>query len=138
MEDDTRRFKIMLFVGMLFLVSAYCSCQEMKYAIWGKTAEATITSTRPMVVSEGRRTRRVLMVQYQFTEANGTERRDSTTRALDWQPPADGKLIIDYLAGVEGRSRPHGKWNYIAVAFFLIMLSAMVFFVVKTFRSAYT
>lgn len=134
MEDDTRRFKIMLFVGMLFLVSTYCSCQEMKYAIWGKTAEATISRTQRMQM---RRTGTVLVVYYEFTEQGGAQRTDSMTRSLDWQPPADGKLVIDYLAGAEGKSRPHGEWNYIAVAFFLVMLGALTIFVVKTFRSAY-
>jgi hypothetical protein len=134
MEDETRRFKIMVFVGLLFVLSAYSSCQEIKYSIWGKTAEATISSTQRMRM---RRTRTVLVVRYEFTEESGAQRTDSMAQPLDWQPPADGKLSIDYLAGAKGESRLHGEWNFIAVSFFLVMLGTMVFFVVKTFRSAY-
>ena len=127
-----------LIIGALFVVSGFVSCTEIKYAIWGRTSEATILRTFKFTQYRGRPWPSVpkLGVEYEFREADGTVRKESVSRARDWPIPADKKITIDYLPGVWRASRLSGEWNYIAVTFFAISFGVLAFFVVRTWRAA--
>ena len=44
-DDEIRKFKMILVAGVAFLFSAYFSWQELKFALWGESAEARVTRT---------------------------------------------------------------------------------------------
>ena len=48
-RDDLRSVKLAALGGMLFLMSAYFSFAELKFLIWGRTAEAQVTDVRDEV-----------------------------------------------------------------------------------------
>ncbi len=133
MEGETRRFKLIVLVGLMFLVSAWASCQEMKYAIWGRTAEAQVYSAEKVSVSSGRRVKNTVAVRYRWSDADDGEREDVQNLDLSWQRPADDVIRIEYLPGVKA-SRMAGERNWVAITIFLVVSGVMVFVVVKTWR----
>ncbi len=137
LDKETVKLNVLVFVALAFLISAYASCRDIKYELWGVTTEATITRTRKKITTRGRRVVHVLVVDYRFVEEDGTERNDDMSRELDWQAPSGNKLQIDYLPGAEGESRRHGKRNYIALVFFFGTLTAGVVFTGRLWRRAY-
>lgn len=140
MDDwtDRAKLRIGLVVVVVVLTSAYLSCVEVKYAIWGKTADAEITRTFEFTeyhrhgLSEEK-----LAVQYHFREQDGTDRKEVMNRSANWQVPADNRLRIQYLPGEGGAARPAGERSYVALGIFLVSLSVLGFFTVKTWREAY-
>ena len=65
-------------------------------------ADAEVTRSQEKT-SVGRRGRsvRVLRVEYDFTEANGTRRSERDDLPVDWSLPADGNITVQYLPGAE-------------------------------------
>lgn len=127
----------MLFSGILFLMSAYASCIELKYLIWGEHTEATIVRAQKLTTSSGRRSVKVMGVTYEFAEKDGTSRKDKMNMSLDWTPPADERLQIEYLPKTPGESRIPGERKYIFVIIFFGSLCVMGFFLVRVLRQAY-
>lgn len=134
-EDEIQRFKSILIAGVVMLVAAYFSWQELKYRVWGKTAQATITRTFEAERS-GRRGRRrtVQVVEYTYSEEGGTPRTAQKDYSLgaDLPPP---QFQVDYLPG-EGVSRVMGDSNWIAVAGFFGGLAWLGYSVFSLAREA--
>ncbi|HRX84801.1 MAG TPA: DUF3592 domain-containing protein [Phycisphaerae bacterium] len=135
--DETRRFKLWVLVGVLFLLSGYASCVETKYLIWGKTTNAEVIDARKTVSNSGRRIVDVLEVRYTFKEEDGTVRKESFTQSLNKPAPSGGALPIEYIPGAPGKSRMQGKRNYLFVVIFAIMSGALIVLTVKIMRQAY-
>ena len=135
-DIETRRFKYLFVTALVFAGSAFASCREIKYVIWGRTAAAEITRVRKASVYSRFGSKQVRAVRYRWTDEDDGQREDVVNRSLDWRQPADGILRIQYLPSVR-ESRLQGERNYIAPTIFVAITGLMLFFVVKTWRAAY-
>lgn len=125
-DEELAKFKSILFSAVVFLISAYFSFGELKFAVWGKTAEAKISRTHE-TKSAGRRSRPMIQIEYQFTEADGTGRSERADVAIDWPVPTTGVMTVQYLPGVADSSRPLGQSKMMAVYIFLASLAGLGF-----------
>ncbi|MBY0455877.1 MAG: hypothetical protein K2V38_00920 [Gemmataceae bacterium] len=121
-QDDTWKFKCMLVVGVLFLISCFMCYDELVYLVSGQEAVATVAKDYDSRATRGR-TRRT--VEYSWTEPDGTARRDMFSPGDSWAPAADGKLPIRYTPGDTGRSRPVGRVPWAWVGVFLASVAAI-------------
>jgi hypothetical protein len=99
-SDDLRQIKLLLFVGIVFLFSAYYSWREFKYLTFGKTADAQVTSAE-IVEHRGRRGSRYekLAVQFTFTDAAGASQSGRQELDPDAEVRAGDVVGIQYIAG---------------------------------------
>jgi hypothetical protein len=120
MDDETKRFKVMLFVGVLLLVSAFFSWREMKYAVFGKRADAKLVRVYETTEYARRgRTRQRTMVEYQFTDSSGQTRKESDKLSDSATPPSGATVPVQYLAGSPGSSRlPENAQRIWMIVFF--------------------
>ena len=135
-EDELQRFKFALIAFVAVVVSGYISWGELKYKLWGKSADATVTEAREEE-RRGRRGRRyhVLVVDYTFTEADGTRRseRDEVSSGTEVSSPT---TTIEYLPGVANSSRLAGQEKVFAIIIFVGSLAWMGFSIYSIAREA--
>lgn len=117
-DDEVGKFKHLMVAGVVFLVSGYIAFSELRYAIWSKTAEATVTKTHE-TASTGRRRTPLLAVYYSFSEADGTGRSERDDVPVDFPVDPNGKIQVQYLPGVTDSSRLVGHSGMGAVYLFL-------------------
>ncbi|MEA2735560.1 MAG: hypothetical protein QOE14_2011 [Humisphaera sp.] len=130
-DDEARRVKWMLAIGLLFLVSAFFSWREFKYALAGTKTNAEIVRVyETREIARRGRTREKLAIEYQFTDANGVKRKESDTISIDSPPPRGKTVAVQYL-GSPGSSRLVGNGNSIWV---IIFFGALAFFGFKFFQ----
>ena len=53
-KDEMDKFKFILFVGAVFLVSMFQSCKELKYTVFGESAQGRVTQTNAVEKIRGR------------------------------------------------------------------------------------
>lgn len=120
MDDEVARFKWLLIGVFAFLISGYYSYSEWKFAIWGRTAEATVTRTYETTESGRRfRKRHYTVVEYQFPEADGTTRSERDKVSAGVVVPGSGRIFVQYLPGVADSSRLAGQTSWISVCVFV-------------------
>jgi hypothetical protein len=114
-DEELAKFKWILIAAIAFLVSSYFSYRELKYAVWGATAEATVTRAAE-TTEMGRRGRRrpMLVVEYTFSDGSTGQRSERDRVPIDWPVP-EGTVTVQYLPGVAGASRLAGHSNKFAV-----------------------
>jgi hypothetical protein len=118
-----------LFAGLkLFLLGACLSGAECSYALNGRNATATVTRVVPTTTRWGGSR---LTVEYEFTEPDGTRRRDNDEVATGWAKPPNGKVEVRYTPGSSGLSRfaGHVAWLGLGI-FFSAILVVIVLFVI--------
>jgi hypothetical protein len=136
-DQELARFKWIFFAGMTFLVSAYWSFGELKFAIRGKTAEAKITGTHKSAgMRRYGRSNPMLAVEYQFTEVDGTPRSERDDVPAGWPLPPSGNATVQYLPGVSDSSRLLGHSQKTAVYVFLGCTGWLGFSCFKLWREA--
>ena len=118
-EQETKNFKFALIAVLVFAISAFYSCEEVKYSTGGKLADGTVDNVSESI---GRRGRPVRQVHYHYRDEEGDLRKAVTPVARDWQPPADGKVAVQYL---EDSSRLVGQRNMGALVMFFASLVAL-------------
>lgn len=134
-EDEIQRFKSILIAAGLMLVAAYFSWQELKFRVWGKTAEATVVRTFEATRSSRRGGRRtVQVVEYRFFEDASTPRTVQVDYGLNEDLP-EQRFQVEYLPG-EGVSRMAGQSNWIAIAGFFGGLAWLGYSVYRLAREA--
>ena len=134
-NGDIWRFRLLLFIALIFLVSCYLSGEEFRYLTRGRTAEATIT--RVYKTTRGLRDpERVWVAEYEFTDQDGLHRKDDTEVPNAWDAPEGGKLPIEYLPGKLGATRPAGAHAYFALIIVALCFGAGTFIIVKWWREA--
>ncbi len=115
--------------ALLFFGSAYFAYGELKYIIWGRTAEATIYGRQRYKYQDKDHPDGPDIIQwdifFQWEDADDGLRRDRIALAPFVEPPADYKVQIDYVPG-EFNSRPAGQRSYVAIVFVLMSLTAIV------------
>src|SRR3954471_1230875 len=119
-EQETWKLKVMLFVIVVFIVSAFVSCSELKYATSGKKTEAVIDRVSDVISRRGSRGR---MVVYHFHDERGQLRKSSDTVSRDSVGLHDEKIDVEYL---EDTSRVAGHRNMVAVVIFFGCLAALL------------
>lgn len=135
-EDELRQFKRIMIAVVCFLISAYFSYQELKYAVWGTMAEATVTRTFE-TADMGRRGRRQprLAVEYTFTDVRTGPRSERDDVSIDWSVP-QGTVDVQYLPGVPDSSRLKGNSSQIAVWIFFACLAWLGYSGYQLYREA--
>ena len=121
-DNHVWRFKYALIFGILFLVSAYQSWQELVYLVRGRTARANATENYTQ--SSGRfmqNKHRVL--EYSFSEEGGLARRGADTFSIE--EPVPGQVLVQYTPGTNGRSRLQGHVGWVWIAFFSISIAGL-------------
>lgn len=132
-DEEFQKFKWILFAGVAFVVSAFVSWKELRFAVWSATAEATVTGT--FEVRGGRRSSPKTAVEYTFTDEVGTQRSERDDIPISWPAPLD-VVIVQYFPGVEDSSRIKGNSNPVAVVFFVCCSGWLGFSLFKLYREA--
>lgn len=134
-NSEALRFKGMLVAGVLFLFSAYFSYQELRYAIWGQSAEARITSISPYRSTRGLRRRTRQAVRYSFVDEQGQTRDERDDVRSTWQPSGE-TVTVAYIPGVADASRLASNTRWYAVWLFLICVAWLAYQFVAVIREA--
>jgi hypothetical protein len=137
--DWSSRLKLRLFLTgiVLFLISGFYSCQELKYSLGGKKAIARITRIREYAGDSGDSTNQKTTVEFEFTDNAGLTRqgKDTFNGRVD---AAEGDPIeVQYRAGTDGDSRVAGHANTNAVYLFMICLLVVAAVSYPFFRQVY-
>jgi hypothetical protein len=108
----------------LFGIACFISYEEAIYLIRGNSTQAKITDVsfetpRYFGIPTGER----LLVDYEFTEADGTHRTGRDFRSKDWEIPDNRTVAIRFTSGVNGTSRFAGHVNWFGLGFFVISLT---------------
>lgn len=139
-DEETKKFKLIAGLGAAFVVSMVVSCQELKYTMWGKAAEAKVLKMEEVVVRVGRRGREEPRMRIHFTydDAGATVKMiDSYPIHLDYSnAQATGKLPIQYLSGDKYSARMAGTGKVIGVVAFFVFLGLFVLTLIKYSRDA--
>lgn len=110
MNHELAKFQLLLLGLVLFIVSTFMSCNEMRYAMWGTSVD-TMTFSKQEVSTGRRRLSRKLLVKYTFDDA-GKVRKEEDEVPLDLPFPAANMIAVEYIPGSES-SRVlghHQKW----------------------------
>ena len=109
-EAETAKFKVMLVVAIVFLISAFLAWREMKYIMFAEEADAKIVRVYQFDdVGRRGRVREKLAIEYQFKDAEtGTVRTETDTFPITVTPPKGPTVKVEYLKGAEGSSRVTG------------------------------
>lgn len=130
-SKETLQLRLMLIVGVLFIVSAFTSCQEIRYTAFGRTADAAIVKTQTV---RNRRSSNLLLT-YSFADLDGVKRTEEDDVALDFQPGEDDEgnsiVSIQFIPGSPGASRIPGGGRWIIIGIFVIMLTALTVIAVR-------
>jgi hypothetical protein len=130
-SKETLQLRLMLIVGVLFIVSAFTSCQEIRYTTFGRTTAASIVKTQTVT---NRRSRNLLLT-YSFADLDGTKRTEEDDVSLDFQPIQDDEgrniVSIQFIPGSPGASRIPGGGRWIIIGIFVIMLTALSIIAVR-------
>jgi uncharacterized membrane protein YtjA (UPF0391 family) len=130
-ESELRRAKWLLLGIVIFLVSGCISYRELLYYVTGHNAQGQITKTYESVRRSRGRETISRVVEYSFSEPDGTQRSGSDDLARDWPIPVDGKVMIRYTPGSDGSSRISGHVNWVGPILFAISLVLVIVFLVK-------
>ena len=135
-DDEVKNAKFMLFAFVAFLFSGYYSYVEMKYAIWGSDADATIVSIKETSVMRRRGRREPkLSVEYSFSDSEGQTHTAKENVPIDWEPAGE-TVPIEFIQGAEVRSRIAGQTSLFMVWVFLACLLWLGFSLFKLIKEA--
>ena len=123
-----RSLRLLIFGGSIFAISGYFSYVEAVYLVQGASARAAVTKVSEVTVRNRSSTSKRWQVEYVFAEPNGAQRSGSDTQHIDWKRPSDGKLLVQYTPGVDGRCRIDGKVNWVPLGLFGGCLAVLAFF----------
>ena len=133
-DEELGKLKWLLVAVFAFLFSAYFSYQELKFAVAGVTADATVTNT--FEVRGGRRSSPKLAVEYTFTDEDGAHHSERDDVSIGSSISENDTISVQYLPGAEDSSRIEGNSNSFAVAIFLGCLIWLGFSFFKLYREA--
>jgi hypothetical protein len=134
LEHETARLKWLLIGLLVFVVSAFFSWRELKYAAVGKAVDAKLLRVYESTESGRRgRTTQKLAVEYWFADG-GADRKETDTLSIDATPPAGPAVAVQYLAGTPGSSRLAGNGQRVWVLVFFASLAFVGFKVFQVVR----
>jgi hypothetical protein len=133
-EEELKKFKWLLVAVITFLISTYYSWQELKFLVWGQTAQATVTNTFE-TSSGGRRSKPLLAVEYTFTDSATGPRSERDDVPIDWPVP-ESSVTVQYLPGVADSSRLNGRSSRSAILIFLACVGWLGYQGFKLYKEA--
>ena len=116
-EEELKKFKWLLLAVVVFFIATYYSWQELKFVVWGQTAQASVTNTFETSTG-GRRNRRLLAVEYTFTDSATGPRSERDDVPINWPVPAS-TVTVQYLPGIADSSRLNGHSRHSAIMILL-------------------
>jgi hypothetical protein len=120
MDDEMRRLKWLLLAGLILIVSAFFSWRELKYAVLGSTVDARLVRTYETTEGGRRgRSREKIAVEYEFTDKDGTVRKETDTISTSEPRPAGPTVLVQYRSGSPDASRLSGNSQRIWLLVFL-------------------
>lgn len=127
-----------LFVSVIGIaISGWYTLGELNFALRGQPASGSIIAIRhEREFNRRMRRKSVQKVEFQFTDANGTQLHSQDTVPLSWKAPDDGKLPVQYIPGHPVRARIAGHTNFIPIIAFAICLGWAVFALLLVWREA--
>ena len=129
------RFKLLLGIFVLFCLSAFKSCQEVKYRTGGKACKTTVSN---ITESTGRRGRHVgYKIWYAFKNENtGKTVNGYTETGLDGADRyhKGQELTIEYIGTEIFSSRIQGSGSLFWPTFFVLSVVAMIGSIVVFWR----
>lgn len=137
-DREIARAKWLLLFGAVFLVSAFLCYGEMVYLFVGREAQATV---KEAYVLERRGRFGIplgekLVVEYSFTEPDGTSRSGHDEVTSSWPPPENGIITVRYTPGKDGRSRLAGHVNWTGLALFALSTALVIYAVARLWQLA--
>lgn len=133
-EEELKKLKWLVVALVVFLISTYYSWQELKFVVWGQTAQANVTNTFE-TSSGGRRSAPLLAVEYTFTDSATGARSERDDVPVDW-PLSENTVTVQYLPGVVDSSRLHGHSRQSAVLIFVACAAWLGYQGFKLYREA--
>jgi hypothetical protein len=119
-EDEAWKFKALLVVALIFVVSAFLSYVELKYMMAGRTTDATVEKVAEYASRRGG----YRTVYYNYRDPAGNLRHGSDTLGrFDDAPETGDTVVIDHL---DDASRLHGHRQGGALMIFFGSLFALV------------
>lgn len=141
-DRETRRLRALVLTFVLFVISAFFSYHEVRYAVFGKTTDAQLIKVKETTVSSRHGSRAALDVHYRFTDRDGTVRNEEDRMNISWQEPEttaeDGTRVvqIEYIPGSSESSRLHGReFKWIMPAIFLALLGYLAYQAIRFWRT---
>lgn len=130
------KFKLFCAAFGAFVISFWLSFQEFQYPLWGRTTEAAVNRVYDRERAGRRSGGPERVASYSFQEAGAGNRDESTTVPLDWEPPSNGRVTVQYVPGAKNRSRIEGQRNTGALVVFFGSLAAVALLILKLAREA--
>ena len=123
--------RIFFFLLLMFVLSAFNSCKELKYSLGSKTTEATVIK---ITEAENRRNQHIgYYVSFDFRNENTGKVMTGSTLCGDYaheQYPVKTKINIEYYGEKNYDARICGASNSRSVKIFFLILAVMAGFVV--------
>lgn len=129
-DEEAAKFKWVLRFGIGLLLSTFFAFGELKYFLFGKTVDATITKVE-RVESRSRRggSNYWTEISYKFTDKEGHQRTGSDQMDENWSGPREGTIQITYRGGADGISRLAGHYNWFGlIMWFAFFIPTAIFF----------
>ncbi len=133
---STRQIRMAIGVFVFFCMSAFMSCREISYSIWGQTADAQITDRGLVEVRNRRSTTTKMRLAYRFTDADGMKREGYLLFDPEGEIPDGITLPVQYLAGKDGPSRLAGRPEWTWPILFVGSIVVAIVWAVTTVRKA--
>jgi hypothetical protein len=128
-EDEARKFKILLRVGIVMRISGIYRFSDLRYLVWGKTCDARIVNCYEDK-TDSRNSVPHTAVVYRYLDGS-EERQDSGRMPLGWTPPPGNKIQIQYIPGRDYASRFAGQSNTVSVWIFFACCAVVGYFIVR-------
>ena len=131
-KDVARWFKRLIQISVIFLISAFYSCEEVRYTVWGVKALATIKQQRPApAVSKNSTT---LICQFPDDTGKPFETKITvSTETAEGLVASGGSIPWVYIRGRPDENRPAAVRRILPLVVFLGMTAVMVGYVVMMY-----
>lgn len=133
------RLKLRAFLTgiVLFIVSGFYSCQELKYSVVGKKAPGRITRIKEYQDYGGNSPKQRTAVEFEFTDNSGLARQGKDTFDGQVEAAEGDPVEVQYRAGADGGARIAGHANTAAVYLFIICLLGVAALSYPVLRETY-
>lgn len=121
MDEQRELWRVKVLIGSViaFIACTIYSWQEVRYLFLGHTVQGSIARTMVETYRSGRFSteKQRVRVHYAFVEKAGAPRTAESIESVDWTPPANNLIDVQYIPGT-GQSRLPGHEAYIALVGF--------------------
>ncbi|MBN1419221.1 MAG: DUF3592 domain-containing protein [Planctomycetes bacterium] len=129
---ETHKAKLVILFGVFFIVSAYASCREIKFKLYGQTAKGTITNITEAQTSRGRFVGYDLHYQYRDEKGQRTRSGATTVSGSSVNRFEIGQEVeIEFLSGESPTSRIRGEertsfWPYVFLVSTILLVIGVI------------